>query len=165
MVTDSAVGEAAYRKLHSVECGLVSITPSDWNYSPIEVTWRRETERFDDQNATLENWWDVAALENKLRDATPLPGSWDDLQRVSKSRFMNLTFSDDCFRPLVGVPFAVSSAQRFLVLLGILDHLTHAFDTSGERTSEGHRIYQKLLHGRKRAVLRLVGLGEARLSQ
>ena len=40
IVTESAVGEAAYKSLHDVECGLASFTPSDWSFSPIEVTWR-----------------------------------------------------------------------------------------------------------------------------
>ena len=44
IVTDTAVGEAAYRMLHGVECGLISFTPSDWDFSPIEVFWRREAE-------------------------------------------------------------------------------------------------------------------------
>ena len=37
VVTDSAVGEAAFRTLHDVECGLASFTPSDWDLSPVEV--------------------------------------------------------------------------------------------------------------------------------
>ena len=32
IVTDSAVGEAAFRTFHGVDCGLVSIAPSDWDY-------------------------------------------------------------------------------------------------------------------------------------
>ena len=149
VVTDSAVGEAAYRKLHSVECGLVSITPSDWDFSPIEVTWRREAEGSEDPNATLENWRDVAALENKLQDTTPLPRSWDDLQSVSTSRFKSLMFADDCFEPFVGVPFARSAVERILVLLDILDQFARAFDATGKRTSEGQRIYQDFFTGEK----------------
>ena len=42
VVTDTAIGEAAYQTLHGLECGLVSFTPSDWNYSPIIVIWHRE---------------------------------------------------------------------------------------------------------------------------
>ena len=37
VVTDSAVGEAAYRKLHSVEAGLISLAQTNWNFSPVEV--------------------------------------------------------------------------------------------------------------------------------
>ncbi len=34
VVTDTAIGEAAYRSFHGVECGLVSFFPSDWNFPP-----------------------------------------------------------------------------------------------------------------------------------
>ena len=44
VVTDSAVGEAAFRTLHGVDCGLVSVSPSAWNHTPLEVTWLREAE-------------------------------------------------------------------------------------------------------------------------
>ncbi|MCY4459294.1 MAG: hypothetical protein OXC26_02670 [Albidovulum sp.] len=44
IVTDTAVGEATFRTLHDVYCGLVSFSPSDWNYAPVEVTWSREAE-------------------------------------------------------------------------------------------------------------------------
>ena len=110
VVTDSAVGEAAYRTLQAVECGLVSFTPSDWTFSPIEVTWRREAERLNDRNTAVENWWDAAALENRLHDAARPVRSWDSLRRASKCRFTTLKFADYCFEPL-GV-CAVGSGTR-----------------------------------------------------
>ena len=142
IVTDSAIGEAAYRTLHDAACGLVSFAPSDWTRSPIEAVWRREAEALDDETATIENWWDAVALERGLRDAAPPIGSWDGLREVSTNRFDKLTFAGDCFEPLDGVPFAKSAAERLLALLGILDRLAHAFDAGGARTAEGHRIYQ-----------------------
>ena len=152
IVTDSAVGEAAYRALHEVECGLVSVIPSDWDFSPVEVTWRREAEGLDDQIAALENWRDAAALEKRLRD-NPLPlRSWHDLRDASKYRFRRLTFAGDCFQPLLGRPFSKNSAERILFLLGTLDQFARAFDADGVRTSEGHWIYQNYFTGRKNAL-------------
>ena len=142
VVTDRAVGEAAYRTLHGMECALVSFTPSDWNFSPVEVTWRRDDEGLDDRTVTLENWRDAVALEDRLRD-TPLPvRSWDDLRRVSTDRFGNLTFAGACFDPLAGAPFVKSAADRILVLLDVLDRFARAFDADGARTPEGHRLYR-----------------------
>ena len=71
VVTDSAVGEAAYRTMHGVECALISATPSDWDYSPVEVIWNREAEGLDDRNASLDNWRDGVALNEWLQDAPP----------------------------------------------------------------------------------------------
>ena len=140
IVTDTAVGEAAFRNLHGVECGLVSATPSDWDYSPVAVTWRRED--VPDQHTDLDNWREVSNLENMLRDAAPPIRSWDDLREISTSWFKNLTFSEDCFTPLLaGVPFAKGSADRIRALLDILDRLACAFDADGARTPEGHQIY------------------------
>ena len=148
IVTDTAVGEAAFRTLHGVECGLVSVTPSDWDYSPVAVTWRREgvTERHTD----LENWRDAVTLEERLRNAEPPIRSWSDLREASTNRFESLIFTDDCFDPLLaGVPFAKSAAERILVLLSILDRFARAFDADGGRTLEGHRIYQDYFTGDK----------------
>ncbi len=153
VVTDSAIGEAAYRKLHNdAESGLVSVTPSKWNSSPVEVIWRREGEGFEDQNTALENWWDVTALENNLQNA-PLPiRSWDDLQSASISRFQRLTFAGDCFEPLSGVPFAKSSMERILELFKTLNRYASAFDAAGKRTPEGQQTYQNFFTGGENAL-------------
>ena len=148
IVTDFAPGEAAYRTLHGIECGLASATPSSWDFSPIEVIWRRgEAEGLDARSATLENWRDAATLENWLQDAAPPIQSWADLQSFSTTQFRNLTFSDNCFEPLTGVPFVKSSADRILLLLDILDRFANAFDADGARTPEGHQIYQDYFTG------------------
>ena len=147
IVTDSAIGEAAFRTLDGVECGLVSVTPSDWDFSPVEVVWRREAEKLEDRRAKVDNWRDAGALENGLRDAAPPFRSWGALRLVSENRFENLTFAEDCFEPLDGVPFAESSAKRLHMLLETLNRLAGAFDADGVRTTEGQRIYQDCFTG------------------
>lgn len=148
VVTDSAIGEAAYRALHGVQCGLVSVTPSDWGFSPVVVSWRREEEGVNDPSAALENWWDAADLENGLLVAEPPINSWDDLRNaLTGERFANLVFADNCFKPIVKHPFAKSSAARIHFLLDILDRFASAFDEAGERTHEGHWIYRNFFTG------------------
>ena len=147
VVTDSAVGEAAYRKLHAIECGLVSATPSNWDFSPVAVTWRRDAEGLEDQHTDLDNWRDAFTLEEMLRDAAPPLRSWADLQDSSTNRFRSLTFAGDCFKPLVGIPFSESAADRILFLLGILDRLARAFDADGAQTPEAQRIYEDYFKG------------------
>ena len=44
VVTDHAVGEAAYRALHAVPCSLISVTPSDWVFSPVPALRRAPSE-------------------------------------------------------------------------------------------------------------------------
>ena len=149
LVTDSAVGEAAFRALRGVQCSLVSFTPSNWNCSPIEVTWRREDEGLRDQHTNVENWLDVSTLEEILREAAPPILSWNDLREAASKRFESLMFASDCFAPLQGVPFAKSSAERILVLLNTLCQFASAFDACGKRTSAGQRIYQDYFTGER----------------
>ena len=42
VVTDTAVGEAAYCCLNLSERHLVSLVPSSWDFSPVEVKWYRD---------------------------------------------------------------------------------------------------------------------------
>jgi len=146
IVTDTAVGEAAYRGLHGTECGLISTHPSAWSFSPIEVTWQHRGEN-DDRSVELENWWESTALEQRLRSLLSPPKSWNDLQSISSQRFTKLTFTDACFVPLEGCPFAGSAAERILELLHLLDQLACAFDAEGKRTSAGHALYQEHFTG------------------
>ena len=147
VVTDTAVGEAAFRTLHGVDSGLLSVSPSAWNHTPLEVTWLREAEGLDNRNAALENWWTAEALKEALRHRTPPIGSWGDMREASRNRFEQLTFAEDCFAPLAGVPFAKSAADRFIVLLDILDRSARAFEKDGARNAEGHRLYRDYFTG------------------
>ena len=147
VVTNSAMGEAAYCNLHGLVYSLISVTPSNWDFSPVAVTWRRGNAGLEDRCSEVENWRDVVALEERLRRASPPTRSWSDLERTSTSRFANLTFASNCFEPLAGHPFAKAASDRILVLLGVLDRFVCAFDENGRRTSEGHRIYQDYFTG------------------
>ncbi len=148
VVTDTAIGEAAFKSLHGVKCGLVSLTPSRWCRSPLDVTWVREAKRLDKRNnAKVENWWCAKTLEESLRHHTPPFRSWDDLCEASSSRFASLVFAEDCFTPLAGVPFARSAADRLMSLLDVLDRFARAFDDDGKRNAEGHHIYQDYFTG------------------
>ena len=147
IVTDTAVGETAFRTLHDVNCALVSVSPSDWNCTPVKVIWRRDTQGLDNRSTDLQNWWNPETLKIGLRNMAPPIRSWKDLHTTSKGRFERLTFADNCFTPLRGVPFVKNVAERFLVLLGILDRFACAFDATGALTPEGHRIYQNHFTG------------------
>ena len=142
VVTDTAVGEAAFRTFHGTRCGLVSVSPSDWDFTPVEVIWRREAEGLNDRRTSLENWRDAETLGSGLRDLAPSIQSWEELRKASTTRFDSLTFAVNSFAPLEGIPFSKSAADRYLFLFGILDRLARTYDAAGKRTAEGHRIYK-----------------------
>ena len=152
VVTDTAVGEAAFLALQGIPCGITSITPSDWNFSPVSVTWYREDEGLHNRTIELENWWNIDALKKDLSNAAPPIKSWKDLREASRRQCNELRFAENCFDPLEEVPFITSGAQRFLYLLSILNQLACAFETTGERTSEGHRIHKDCFEGGKKAL-------------
>ena len=147
VVTDSAVAEAAHKSMQNVECGLVSFRPSNWDYSPLEVTYKYDVDGLIDQHAMLHNLREATELRERLRDASLTVTTWNQLRSHSVNQYQNLIFSDDCFQPLSGVPFAQSSAERIRLLLSILDRFAQAFDVEGRRTHEGQEIYENYFTG------------------
>ena len=148
IVTDTSIGEAAFRDFNGVICGLISTLPSDWNDSPVEVIWRREAEGMDDRRTSLNNWWRRDELEGSLEGMASPVGSWRDLDAVSRRRFAKVVFADNWLDPLNGHEFVKCSADRILFLLAILDRFARAFDGAGVRTAEGHRIHRDYFTGR-----------------
>lgn len=147
VVTETSIGEAAYHVvLEDLSC-LVSFDPSDWLYSPINVLWFKDEERRVD--IEIDNYWLVEKLESALRSAPPPLTSWEQLRTASIERFSNLTFTDGAFLPLNGLPFVHSAASRFLVIFDTLNSLKSCYDSEGNRTPEGHEIYQKFFTGKK----------------
>ena len=146
IVTDTAVGEAAFCTLHEIQRGLVSLIPSSWEFSPVPVEFHE-----DDGVRTIEvlNYWDADELEAHLVDEDPPLRSWRELDAAARSRCEDLTFSPDSFEPLHGHPFHEGAADRVLVRLIVLQGIKNCFDDRGERTSEGHRLYQKHFTGAK----------------
>lgn len=149
IVTDSAVGEAAYRNLNGVASGLISVAPSKWNTSPVSVVWLLGDQLTDRRSTEVQNWWDRASLEAALEKAAPPLASWSQLAEVAARRFDRLRFSDSCFKPLAGVPFAKGAADRLALCFAILNRLAGCFDGNGKRTREGHHIIEQYFTGDK----------------
>ncbi len=147
IVTNSAVGEAAYRTLHGVETALISATPSNWEFSPVKIAWRHGIENTETRVSKLKNWLQISELEVSLRAMDPPLHSWDSLRKKSEVRFQKLRLADNSFDPLIGATFVRSSANRVLALFDILDKIAHAFDETGKRTSEGHRLHKDFFQG------------------
>ena len=138
IVTDTAVGEAAYRAISGIDRQLISFAPSSWQYSPVPVTLvtdgRIKTE--------VPNWWEETDLANALERAEPPITTWKQLEAISVARYQRLTFSKDSFAPLDGRPFVHAAAYRIISLLNTLDRFMGCVDESGRRTPEGNQILQ-----------------------
>ena len=146
IVTDTAVGEAAYCLIRGIDRGLVSLKPSSWLLSPLTINWHVNGHV---RSVEACNYWEPKQVEDAL-EAAPVPlGSWKDLEEVALTRCPDLTFADDSFDPLRGHPFAKGAAERLLLRLNVLDTLKNCFNERGEWTSKGHALYQQHFTGDK----------------
>ncbi len=141
-ITGTGLGEAAFRKVNGITCGVVSFIPSDWQDSPIQFIWRLGNDEAEQETGTIENWCTTSDLESSLKRLVPEIGSWTQLREVSTLRFPALMFSSTCFDGLTGVPFVKRSADQVLNLLEVLDRLARGFAEDGRRTTEAQEIYE-----------------------
>ena len=147
IVTDTAVGETAHCLLHGIDRALVSLQPSNFTYDPVSVDRLCDDEtRY---RVDVRNHWEPEAFENFLAAAPSALTSWRALADLSVDRFAALTFFADAFGPLQGQPFKQAVAERILVRLKVLQRLKQSFDENGERTAEGHALYQQHFTGDK----------------
>ena len=143
IVTDTAVGEAAYCQFVGISRGLVSFIPSRWELSPVNVRVMSDIVH----EVSVRNYWQAPELEAALREAEPPISSWAHLEAASRTTFRRLTFSADSFRYLDGQPFVPGAAARILIRLGVLDQLMGSVDASGQRTAHGNQLYQNHFTG------------------
>lgn len=147
IVTDCSVAEAAFRTLLGVECGLLSITPSDWCMSPTEVRWTYGNTKADHEIVEVFNCWSVEMLEEYLNQRSTSISSWNELGVFCRTHFVNLVFSEDCFSQMGRLPFAKCAANRLRHLFSILDDLVSERDQFGSRTRLGHELFRNNFTG------------------
>ncbi len=145
IVTDTAIGEAAWCLVNHIDRELISLSPSDWEYTPISVDWVMDESAV--ESVKIANYWLFISLEDNLKSRPRPYTSWDGLEAFVTHRFKNLTYLEDAFAPIVGHPFSPAAAKRIIFLLGILNHYVTCFDSDGQRTEEGNEIYQKFFTG------------------
>ncbi len=148
VVTDTSVGEAAFRVLSGMNCGLVSLTPSDWDFTPVHVCHRHTEATTTAKHADLPNWRCAAALEEGLRGVRPDVRAWNDLRR-EMSRYPNLRFAPDCLDPLDGLPFSDGASREILRRLEVLNRFAGLVGDTGAPAHERLRLHQKHFRGRK----------------
>ena len=144
VVTDTAIGECAYRLIVKCKAQLISITPSNWSTSPIEVTWHSDDQP--SQGEHLVNHYTTETLETELKKADPPILSWEQMARTSQNKFDALHFSEDTFSPLSGTPFVFAAAQSMMDLLSVLNDFKKTHGLKG-RSPEGDKMYQTYFTG------------------
>ena len=143
IVTETALGEAAYCALFGIDRRLVSFAPSNWQYSPVAVRMVTDVS----VGIEVSNYWQPPSLESALQQLERPIASWEQMATRAQARFPRLTFSDDCYRCLDGRPFAPGTAQGIISRLEVLNRLMEAVDDTGNRTAEGHWLYENHFTG------------------
>lgn len=144
IITDTGLGEVAYRHFSGSDYQTFSFAPSNWQTNPIDVDWHRDGHII---SISLTNHWHIYSLEQCLETANPPITSWQQLADIMPVRCQNLTFSENSFEYLYAHPFVVSAAKRIVELLKLLNKFKTCFNEQGERTAEGQRLYQAYFTG------------------
>ena len=150
VVTDTAVGEAAYCRTYGEDIRLVSLAPSTWNFSPVPVVWHKSRGRY--VAVDIENYWERESLQRSLESAPAPMRTWRDLEGIVRTRYTALTFSDDAFEPILRNPFVPGAAKKINQILGVLHELKHSFDAQGRLTNEGQELHDKHFIGDKALI-------------
>jgi len=147
IVTDGAIGEAAFCRLHGLDRDTVSIVPSDWEHNPVQVTWRKG----DGEQRTVDvpNHWSADSVDATLKTLPSPFDSWESLSEYCKRACERLTFADNAFETLKGHRYVHGAADRILIRLQLLNTMCGCFDEDGNRTAEGHRLYTDHFTGDK----------------
>ncbi len=147
VVTDTAVGEAAFCCIHGSARGLVSFSPSDWVVPAVEVTWIRDDDCSID--VKVDNFWEPEPLEGWLQQNPAPVISWDSLETRVTTECQRLVFARDAFAKIKNHSFAPGAALRIQILLRTLDTLKGCFDSHGKRTERGNQIVADHFSGEK----------------
>lgn len=137
LVTETAVGEVAYCTSTGIDQRLVSLTPSNWEQTPIAVTMLNGSPTV----VQVHNYWALSELESALSEEEPPVGTWVQLESVSISRYQRLRFSADAFAPLRGMPFSPTAASYIMSRLHTLNEVMRYRNESGSFTPGAKPIF------------------------
>ncbi|MBK7706671.1 MAG: hypothetical protein IPJ30_13075 [Acidobacteria bacterium] len=111
-VTGSSIAEAAcYRSLDD-DAKLLSLTPSEWNASPLNVL--TESGREEKESILVENCFDSVTVSSVLLLSEAFPTSWEELQDRCIGRFNRLQFCDNSFDSLMTYPYRLAVAKKHI---------------------------------------------------
>ena len=130
IVTETAVGEVAYCAATGIDRRLVSLAPSSWEHTPISVTVLGDSPIV----VQVNNYWAVTELEAALSEAELPITSWSQLESVSISRYQQLRFWEEAFRPLRGLSFSPTAAEYIKSRLHVLNEVMRFRDKLGKFT-------------------------------
>lgn len=145
VVTDSAIGEAGYCTILGLDYRLVSLVPSLWDFTPLQVQfWGNDRES---ALVGVANYRDIDELRGALQDALPPIRHWQDLASRCRGHFAGLDFAPDAFLALATCPYSVAGANQIMARLRVLDDMTRCWEADGSRSQVGLCLYRDFFTG------------------
>lgn len=125
IVTDTTLGEVAFRVGQGQEAATLSFAPSDFMLTPLNIIWERPPEA---QTIEVENFWESATLATYLTSLQAAPQSWPEFAQRCRTEFTQLVFLESFDIELQGEPFSPTIAERAWHLLKTLQDFQQALD-------------------------------------
>lgn len=146
-VTDQGLGEAARRRIASIEAGVFSFLDSSKRFerTPLLVNHGLPEEPL--PPVDVPNWWNISDLAVA---ATPRPESWAEMLETARIRFQRLKFSESIKRDLQRVPFHSGVVDLIFERLGVLEAIAdETTDSHGALSNRGMELHQERFVGKK----------------
>ena len=144
IITDTGLGEAAYRVHNDEPSSTVSFTNDTWGQDYVSVRWHTTD---DIVTIKVDNYHAHEHLDVQLERIDPPPTSWDDLHTRCSKRIEFLTFVENCNDDMQRYPFSVAVANQIYSLLNMLNRFAAEHDEQGKRTATGQMYYQDWFTG------------------
>ncbi|MFZ4394121.1 MAG: hypothetical protein ACOYOU_00685 [Kiritimatiellia bacterium] len=148
LATGTGIAECAAYCLAGESGATASVSPSNFEYTPVLTEVTDDPDRGVRQDCEIDNFWELYSLELALRGAVRL-ASWEDIAAHAKVVCTHLLFSDDAFAPLVPQPFSRAVGDRIVYLLRILDSLSAAVQPDGNLNAEGRKLKDTFFTGHR----------------
>jgi hypothetical protein len=136
VVTDTALAEACNLLARFTESSVVSLTPSAFSKSPLEVYWRDRPDG--DQCWQIQNFFSEPPLTEHLELIEKPPASWQQVLDWANTNCPSLLLSPDISAQLPAT-FYPSAAQRAKILLKALNEINSALQKGETRRFEDLR--------------------------
>ncbi len=146
IVTDTAIGEVAFRMINGEDQGLISLSPSDWTHRQIHVLLRNDETKI--KFVSIKNWWEPRELEQELKHQSPPIRSWQELSGHCISKFDGFIFLRNHFPHFSKHRFLRVHHQKFNIARH-LNALTQSYDGKGNHAEQEHKIYNDYFKGER----------------
>jgi hypothetical protein len=145
-VTDQGLGEAARRKIISIQSNAFSFLDDTRHFaqSPLGVTHGLLDEPLD--HLEIDNFWTVDALE---ATAELEPQTWNETMEVAQRKMDRLIFARNILDQLQPTPFYRGISDRVLELLGVLQTIVLETNDDSSLTDRGMEVYQRHFVGER----------------